>query len=53
MTEKSKIDLLLSRQNILLLRRLIEARLLAKEESFVDDAIHAFPKEVGEELDNS
>ena len=50
MTEKCKINLQLSRQNILLLSRLIEAGLLTKEHSFDDDILHAFPKEVGEEF---
>ncbi|MGN6601373.1 MAG: hypothetical protein ACTHK8_02925 [Ginsengibacter sp.] len=50
MTEKCKINLQLSRQNILLLSRLIEAGLLTKEQSFDDDLIYAFPKETGEEF---
>ena len=50
MTEKCKIVLQLSRQNILLLSRLIEAGLLTKEKTIDDDIIHAFPKETGEEF---
>ena len=50
MTQKCKIVLQLSRQNILLLSRLIEAGLLTKEQPFDDAIISAFPKETGEEF---
>lgn len=50
MTEKCKIVLQLSRQNILLLSRLIEAELLSKEHTLDDDIIHAFPEETEEDF---
>lgn len=50
MTEKCKIVLMLSRQNILLLSRLIEAGLLTDEQAFDDEIIAALPKESLEEL---
>lgn len=50
MTEKCKIVLQLSRQNILLLSRLIEVGLLTKEHGFNDEIIQAFPKETAEEF---
>ena len=49
MIEKCKITLQLSRQNILILSRLIEAGLLAKEQSFDDPIIHALPNTAMEE----
>ena len=50
MNEKCKIVLMLSRQNILLLSRLIEAGLLADEQAFDDEIINALPKESLEEF---
>ena len=50
MTEKCKIVLQLSRQNVLLLSRLIEAGLLTKEQPFEDAIIHALPNESGDEF---
>ena len=43
MHEKCKIVLLLSRQNILLLSRLIETGLLTDQQNFKDEIISAFP----------
>lgn len=48
MTEKCKITMQLSRQNVLLLSRLIEAGLLTKEQLFEDAIIQALPNESGE-----
>lgn len=45
MTEKCKITMMVSRQNILLLGRLIEAGLLTDKNSFEDEIIAALPKE--------
>ncbi len=45
MGEKCKIVLTLSRQNIILLSRLIEAGLLTDENGFDDEIIGALPKE--------
>ncbi len=45
MSDKCKVVLQLSRQNVLLLSRLIEAGLLTKEQSFDDEIIKALPKE--------
>lgn len=50
MIEKCKVVLQLSRQNVLLLSRLIEAGLLTKEQPFDDEIIGALPKESGEEF---
>ncbi len=50
MTEKCKITMQLSRQNVLLLSRLIEAGLLTKEQPFEDAIIQALPNESGEEF---
>lgn len=50
MTEKCKIMLQLSRQNVLLLCRLIEAGLLTKEQVLEDEIIQALPKESTEEF---
>ncbi len=50
MNEKCKIVLMLSRQNILLLSRLIEAGLLTDEQAFDDEIIAALPKESLEEF---
>lgn len=45
MTEKCKIVLSISRQNILLLSRLIEAGLLKDKNGFDDEIISALPEE--------
>lgn len=50
MSEKCKIVLPLSRQNILLLARLIEAGLLAENGGFDDEILVALPKETVDEL---
>jgi len=50
MNEKCKIVLMLSRQNILLLSRLIESGLLTNERAFNDEIIAALPKEAVEEF---
>ena len=50
MTEKCRIVLQLSRQNVLLLGRLIEVGLLTKEQPFEDPIIYALPKESGDEF---
>jgi len=50
MNEKCKIVLMLSRQNILLLSRLIESGLLTNERAFNDEIIAALPKESVEEF---
>jgi hypothetical protein len=50
MNEKCKVVLQLSRQNVLLLSRLIEAGLLTKERPFDDEIIRAFPKESADEF---
>ena len=50
MNEKCKIVLMLSRQNILLLSRLIEAGLLTDEQAFDDEIILALAKESLEEF---
>ena len=50
MTEKCKVVLMLSRQNILLLSRLIEAGLLTEKQKFDDEIISALPKESFEEF---
>ncbi len=50
MSEKCKIVLQLSRQNILLLSRLIEAGLLTENGSFGDEILAVLPKESVEEL---
>ncbi|MFT3680695.1 MAG: hypothetical protein QM764_24390 [Chitinophagaceae bacterium] len=50
MTEKCKIVLQLSRQNVLLLSRLIEAGLLTKEQPFQDEIIQVLPKDAAEEF---
>lgn len=50
MTEKCKVVLQLSRQNVLLLTRLIEVGLLTKDSPIQDAIILAFPKESMEEL---
>ncbi|HUC82964.1 MAG TPA: hypothetical protein VMR70_18795 [Flavisolibacter sp.] len=49
MSEKCKIGLQLSRQNILLLGRLVEAGLLSETGGFGDDVFAALPKESVEE----
>lgn len=43
MSEKCKVVLQLSRQNVLLLSRLIEAGLLTKEQSFDDEILRTLP----------
>jgi hypothetical protein len=50
MNEKCKINLVMSRQNILLLSRLIEAGLVTKEQRFEDEIINAIPAESVEEF---
>jgi len=50
MAEKCKVVLQLSRQNLLLLSRLIEAGLLTKEQPYEDEIIQALPKESAEEF---
>lgn len=50
MTEKCKVVLQLSRQNVLLLTRLIEVGLLTKDSPIQDGIILAFPKESTEEI---
>ena len=50
MSAKCKIVLQLSRQNVLLLSRLIEAGLLTKEQLFEDVIIDALPKESKEDF---
>ena len=50
MNEKCKIVLMLSRQNILFLSRLIEAGLLTDKSSFEDEIIAALPKESLDEM---
>jgi hypothetical protein len=50
MNEKCKINLQISRQNILLLSRLIEACLLSDKKNFDDEIISALPKESLEEF---
>jgi len=50
MTEKCKLVLQLSRQNVLLLSRLIETGLLTKEQFPEDEIIHALPKESVDEF---
>ena len=44
MNEKCKINLMMSRQNILLLSRLIEAGLLTDKNPFTDEIIAALPE---------
>ena len=50
MSEKCKINLLISSQNIVLLGRLIEAGLLSDKKSFDDEIISSLPKESLEEF---
>lgn len=50
MNQKCKINLVMSRQNILLLSRLIEAGLMADQQVFDDEIIAALPKESLEEF---
>ena len=50
MTEKCKIVLMLSRQNILLLSRLIEAGLMSEEQKINDEIISALARESVEEF---
>jgi len=50
MNEKCKINLVLSRQNIILLSRLIEAGLLSGKNTFEDEIIQVLSKESLEEM---
>ncbi|MEP6596542.1 MAG: hypothetical protein ABJA71_11385 [Ginsengibacter sp.] len=50
MSEKCKIILTLSRQNIIIFARLIEAGLLTDENGFDDEIIGALPKECIDEM---
>jgi hypothetical protein len=50
MNQKCKISLVMSRQNILLLSRLIEAGLLTDQQDIDDEIINALPKESLEEF---
>jgi hypothetical protein len=50
MNEKCKINLVLSRQNIILLSRLIEAGLLSRKNVFEDEIINVLSKESLEEM---
>ena len=50
MTGKCKINLVTSRQNILLLSRLIETGLLSDQQNFKDEIISVLPKESLEEF---
>ncbi len=50
MNEKCKIVLMLSRQNIILLSRLIEGGLMDNKNGFDDEIIDALPKEFLDEL---
>ena len=50
MNEKCKVILHLSRQNVLILGRLIEAGLLTKESSFEDEIFQVLPKESTDEF---
>ena len=50
MNGRCRINLVMSRQNILLLSRLIEAGLLTKEQRFEDEIINALTKESAEEF---
>ena len=52
MNEKCKINLMISRQNILLLGRLIEAGLLTDKNYFDDEIIAALPEDCLEEFKN-
>lgn len=50
MTDKSKINLMLSRQNIILISRLIEVGLRTEKNAFDDEIFTALPKESVDEL---
>jgi hypothetical protein len=50
MNEKCKISLVTSRQNILILSRLIEAGLLSGKNVFEDEIIGVFPKDSLDEI---
>lgn len=50
MNEKCKVNLLISRQNILLLSRLIETGLLSDKKNLDDEIILSLPKESLEEF---
>ena len=50
MAQKCKINVVMSRQNILLLGRLIEAGVLTDQQSFNDEIISVLPKEFLDEF---
>ena len=50
MNQKCKINLVMSRQNVLLLSRLIEAGLLTDQQDIDDEIINALPKDSLEEF---
>lgn len=50
MSEKCKLVLQVSRQNVLLLSRLIEAGLLTKEQSFDDEILRSLPSAAVDEF---
>lgn len=50
MNQKCKINLVMSRQNVLLLTRLIEAGLLTDQQDIEDEIINTLPKESFEEF---
>jgi hypothetical protein len=50
MNQKCKINLVMNRQNVLLLCRLIEAGLLTDQQEIDDEIIAAIPKESSEEF---
>ena len=50
MTDKSKINLMLSRQNIILISRLIEVGLRAEKNGIEDEIFTALPKDSVDEL---
>jgi len=52
MNEKCKINLIMSRQNILLLSRLIESGLLIEKSLFEDELIASLPEDSVEEFKN-
>ena len=52
MAEKCKINLMISRQNILLLGRLIEAGLLSDKSHFDDEILAALPDDSLEQFKN-
>ena len=50
MNEKCKVNLIMSRQNILLLSRLIESGLLAEKNLFEDELIASLPEDSVEDF---